>query len=101
MLIASQTNYKDQTIIDTGATNHICNNYNRFISFENESTCLAIKTRAGIVQVKATGTIELCVLQGNSVINVVRFSKVLYAPDMFVSIISHSKIRQKGLYYHG
>lgn len=101
MRFAGRTEYKDRTIIDTGATDHICNNYDRFITFERESTCSAIKTGAGIVQVKATGTIELSVLQSNGVVNVVRFSKVLYAPDMFVSIISHSKIRQKGIYYHG
>jgi len=34
-------------------------------------------------------------------INHITFSNVLYALDMFVSIISHSQIRDKGLYYYG
>jgi hypothetical protein len=33
--------------------------------------------------------------------NTVTFSNVLYAPDMFVSIISYYRIREKGLYYRG
>jgi hypothetical protein len=39
--------------------------------------------------------------QDGPTINHVKFSDVLYAPDMFVSIISHSKIRAKGFYYYG
>jgi hypothetical protein len=40
-------------------------------------------------------------LCSDSTINVTKFSDILYSPDMFVSVISHSKIRSKGLYYHG
>ncbi|KAF1939527.1 hypothetical protein EJ02DRAFT_513755 [Clathrospora elynae] len=43
----------------------------------------------------------MSVLQSDGTMNSVTFSDVLYAPDMFVSIISHSRIRDKGLYYHG
>jgi hypothetical protein len=32
--LADRADYKDCTILDTGASNHICNNYNRFISFD-------------------------------------------------------------------
>jgi hypothetical protein len=85
LTIADKTEYKDQAIVDTGAIDHICNNHDRFISFERTRTCSAIKTGAAIIKVKATGTIQLSILQSNGSINVVRFSKVLYAPDMFVS----------------
>jgi hypothetical protein len=53
------------------------------------------------VKVIGTGSIAIDLLCANSTINHTKFSDVLYALDMFVSIISHSKIRAKGLYYHG
>jgi hypothetical protein len=48
-----------------------------------------------------TGSIAIELLCADSTINRVKFSDVLYALDMFVLIILHSKIRAKGLYYHG
>jgi hypothetical protein len=99
--IAGQADYKDRTIVDTGSTNHICIDFDKFVDFQPSTTRSGIRTGAGIVKVKATGTIELFLLQADGKINAVRFTEVLYAPDMFVSIISHSKIRQKGFYYHG
>jgi hypothetical protein len=53
------------------------------------------------VQVLGTDSIRMDLLCSDNTINITKFSNVLYAPDMFVSIISHSKIRSKGLYYQG
>jgi hypothetical protein len=100
MSVAHRTDYKERTIVDTGATDHICNNLKKFIDWRQAPTRSSIKTRAGIVKVLGTGTIKLNLLCVNGTINTVTFSNVLYAPDMFISIISYSKIRDKGLYYH-
>jgi hypothetical protein len=101
MRIASRADYKHRTIVDTGATNHICNDLSKFIKWRQTTTCSGIKTGAGVLQVLGTGSIEMDLLCSDGKINTTKFSDVLYAPDMFVSIISHSKIRSKGLYYHG
>jgi hypothetical protein len=93
--IAGRADYKDLTIVDTGSTNHTCNDFDKFIDFQPSTTRSGIRTGAGIVKIKATGTIELSVLQADGEINAVCFTEVLYAPDMFVSIISHFKIHQK------
>jgi hypothetical protein len=53
------------------------------------------------VQVLGTGSIRMDLLCSDGAISVTKFSNVLYAPDMFVSIIPHSKIHSKSLYYHG
>lgn len=61
--LAGRADYKDRTILDTGASDHICNNYDRFVSFNPPCRCqTVIKTGGGKVQVKATGTIKLAVL---------------------------------------
>jgi len=99
--LADRADYKDRTILDTGASDHICNNRDRFISFDPPCRRTVIKTGGGKVGVKATGTIKLAVLRGDGAINTLTLTGVLYAPDMFLSCISHSKIRAKGYFYHG
>jgi hypothetical protein len=54
-----------------------------------------------MVEVQASGTIKLAVLRADGGINALTFSNVLYAPEMFLSIISYSKVRAKGCYSHG
>jgi hypothetical protein len=99
--LASRSNYKNRTILNTGATDHICNNYNRFVSWDTPGRRTVIKTGAGNVKVCVTGTIKMAVLCADGSINTITFNGVLYAPNMFLSIISHSKVRAKGCYWHG
>ena len=48
-----------------------------------------------------SSTIKLAILRRDGAINTLTLPGVLYAPDMFLSCISHSKIRAKGYFYHG
>jgi hypothetical protein len=99
--LASCADYKDHTILNTSASDHICNNHDRFISFDPPRRRTVIKTGSGKIEVKATSTIKLAVLRGDSAINALTLPSVLYAPDMFLLCISHSKIRAKGYFYYG
>jgi hypothetical protein len=100
MRLADRAEYRDCTIINTSATDHICNDYAKFIKFNSKPTCAYICTGASPVKVSATSTIKIGILCANGKINNVTFSNVLYALDMFMLIISHSWLRVKGLYYH-
>ncbi|KAH4251353.1 hypothetical protein HBI38_220160 [Parastagonospora nodorum] len=95
-----RADYKDRTILDTGANDHICNTYDRVVSWYASHQHGSIKTGGGMVEVQASGTIKLAVLRADSGINALTFSGVLYAPDMFVSL-SHRMVRAKGCYCHG
>jgi hypothetical protein len=75
--IAGRADYKDRTTVNTGSANHICNDFDKFVKFKPSTTRSRIRTRAGVVKVKATGTIVLFVLQADGKINAVRFTKVL------------------------
>jgi hypothetical protein len=101
MRLADCADYRNRTIVNTGATDYICNNYAKFIKFDPKPTHAYICTGAGPVKVNATSTIKIGILCADRKINNVTFSNVLYAPDMFVLIISHFWLRVKGLYYHG
>jgi hypothetical protein len=99
---ADRSDYKQRFIIDTGSSDHICNNYSKFISFNNNPSFHAvIDTGAGPIIANCKGTIEITVLTSNSSLHRVQFTNVLYAPDMFVSVLSHSMLQEKNLYYHG
>ncbi|KAH4084447.1 hypothetical protein HBH64_233960 [Parastagonospora nodorum] len=95
-----RADYKGRTILDTGANDHICNTYDRVVSWYVPHQHGSIKTGGGMVEVQVSGTIKLAVLRADSGISALKFSGVLYAPYMFVSL-SHSMVRAKGCYCHG
>jgi hypothetical protein len=100
MRLADRADYRNRTIINTSATDHICNNYAKFIKFNPKPTSAYIRTGAGPVKVNATSTIKIGILCANRKINSVTFSNILYALNMFVLIILYSWLRVQGLYYY-
>jgi transposase InsO family protein len=60
-----------------------------------------INTGAGPITVSQKGTIKVKIMRSDGSTNCLTFSNVLYAPQMFVSVLSHSVLRQKNLWYHG
>jgi hypothetical protein len=90
MRLADCVDYRNYTIVNTSATDYICNNYAKFIKFNPKPTCAYICTGASPVKVNATSTIKIGILCANRKINNVTFSNMLYALAIFVLIISHS-----------
>jgi hypothetical protein len=98
--LASIGDYRVRTILDTGANEHICNTLDKFVKIDRRYSG-NIKTGGGPATVEGKGTILLNLVKSSGEITRATFADVLYCPTMFVSIISHSKVRSKGLYYHG
>lgn len=101
MQVAHRAEYKERTIVDTGATDYICNDLSKFVEWKKTPTRSGIKTGAGVVAVLGTSSITINLLCVDGTINYVTFRNVLYALDMFVLIILHLQIRDKSLYYYG
>ncbi|KAI1676923.1 Gag-pol polyprotein [Pyrenophora tritici-repentis] len=99
-LTKETSNIKQRFIIDTGSSDHICNDRSKF-QILHDTAPATINTGAGPITAKQVGTIQITVVTSEGVLNKVSFTNVLYAPDMFVSVLSHSKLRAKNLYYHG
>jgi hypothetical protein len=89
MRLADCLEYRNYTIVNTSATDYICNNYAKFIKFNSKPTCAYICTGASPVKVSATSTIKIRILCANRNINNVTFSNILYALDIFILIILH------------
>jgi hypothetical protein len=90
MCLADRADYRNRNIVDTGATDHICNKYSVLVKYDFKPACAHIRTGASPVKVNATRTTEMGILCADGNINNVTFSNVLYAPDMFELTISHS-----------
>jgi hypothetical protein len=99
--LAGKDEFRTRLILDTGATDHLCNNASKFISFNPGSYHAVINTGAGPITVSQKGTIKVDIMRSDGSLNCLTFSNVLYAPQMFVSVLSHSVLRQKNLWYHG
>jgi hypothetical protein len=99
--LAGRGEYRDRLILDTGATDHLCNDRSKFISFDSGTYYAVIKTGAGPITVTQKGTIKVNLTCSDGSVLPVTFSNVLFAPEMFVSVLSHSQLRQKNVYYHG
>jgi hypothetical protein len=90
MRLADCVDYRNYTIVNTSATDYICNDYAKFIKFNPKPTYAYICTGASPVKVNATSTIKIGILCANRKINNVTFSNMLYALAIFVLIILHS-----------
>jgi hypothetical protein len=90
MRLVDRVDYRNYTIVKTSATDYICNDYAEFIKFNSKPTCAYIRIGASPVKVNATSTIKIGILCANENINNITFSNILYAPNIFVLIISHS-----------
>jgi hypothetical protein len=66
MRLTDCADYRNRTIINTSATDYICNDYAKFIKFNPKPTCAYICIGAGPVKVNTTSTIKIgfCVLIG-------------------------------------
>jgi hypothetical protein len=64
MHIAGQADYKHCTIVNTGTTDHICNDFSKFIEWRQITTSSGIKTGAGV----CAGTWYMFYLDGPSLL---------------------------------
>ncbi|KAG9379356.1 hypothetical protein A1F94_009712 [Pyrenophora tritici-repentis] len=87
-LTKETSNFKQRFIIDTGSSDHICNDRSKF-QILHDTAPATINTGAGPITAKQVGTIQITVVTSEGVLNKVSFTNVLYAPDI------------ENLYYHG
>ncbi|KAF1934844.1 hypothetical protein EJ02DRAFT_299677, partial [Clathrospora elynae] len=74
---AGCSNYKKRFILNTGSSDHICNDYSKFISFSNNPDFHAfINTGAGPITATRKGTIEITILTSNSSLHRIQFTNV-------------------------
>ncbi|KAF5282306.1 hypothetical protein FQR65_LT14360 [Abscondita terminalis] len=88
---------KDDWIIDTGASDHMCNNRNIFTDFETFSETVNVNIGNGEkVSVLGKGTVEIeCLVQGEW--TPAKICDVLYTPNMICNLFSVKTAAKKGI----
>ena len=87
---------KNNWIIDSGATCHMCNNEKLFLQLKNLNKPQEVKVGDGYsVEAKGEGTIELKV-EVNDVAKRCKLYNVLYVPDLSYNLLSVSKAVKSG-----
>ncbi|KAF1934607.1 hypothetical protein EJ02DRAFT_308366, partial [Clathrospora elynae] len=74
--LAGRDEYQKRLILDTGATDHLCNDYSKFINFNNGTYYAVINTGAGPMTVSRKGTIKVTVVCSDGSLQPVTFSNV-------------------------
>jgi len=76
--LAGKDEFRTRLILDTGATDHLCNDASKFISFDPGSYHAVINTGAGPITVSQKGTIKVNIMRLDGSTNCLTFSNVLY-----------------------
>jgi hypothetical protein len=98
---AHDLDLRDHIILDTGSDSHVFNNRAKFVSLNLVSGASGIRTGAGMVPIEGVGTVKLSMAKADGSVQRVRLTDVVYCKSFFLNVISHSKLRSKGLFYHG
>ncbi|KAF1923748.1 uncharacterized protein M421DRAFT_43017, partial [Didymella exigua CBS 183.55] len=74
--LAGRSEYHNRLILDTGATDHLCNDHSKFVNFDQGGYYAIINTRAGPITVTQKGTIKVTVLCSDGSSQQVSFTNV-------------------------
>jgi ribosomal protein L21 len=75
--LAGKDEFRTRLILDTGATDHLCNDVSKFISFDPGSYHAVINTGAGSITVSQKGTIKVNIMRSDGSTDCLTFSNVL------------------------
>ncbi|UYV66862.1 PDC2 [Cordylochernes scorpioides] len=88
------TSDEDSWLLDSGATNHVCRNKDRFVDLREVSSD-PIMTASGTTEAKGYGHIFLQTSIHNESIEI-KLNNVLYVPNVRRNLLSVSKIEENG-----
>ena len=87
--------------IDTGCSDHMCNNRSYFSSYKPVHQPTTIQGVGGVFSAIGIGNVPLTVESRSGKKSKVLLLGVLYVPGLFTNLISGSKLLKKGYYLHG
>jgi hypothetical protein len=93
---------KKSFIIDSGATDHVCNNRTRFTTLYERNSPIPLLTANSEFEVQLAGTVDFTfsVQIGNrTVVRRLTLTDVLYAPELHTSVVSIHRLRESKLYW--
>ena len=91
----SENTLKDYVIADTGASIHVCNNWNRYESVERLDEPITIQAGSQLQQIDYKGVMRVAISTPTGT-DLFRVANAYYWPDFHTSAISNSLLKVKG-----
>ncbi|KJZ71835.1 hypothetical protein HIM_06271 [Hirsutella minnesotensis 3608] len=89
---------KNSTLLDSGASLHICNNLSRFRSFRKARADFLI-TGDSEVRIEGYGRVDVTVTAPDGSKRKLRLKKVAYCPTFSASLVSFQLLRDEGIFW--
>lgn len=93
------SNMKDEWVLDTGASDHICNNLALFADHHPVYGVL-VRQANGRVDAVAIGSVHLNWTRPDGSVRLIAMTNVLFVPDLFTSLVSIRKLHSKGIFFN-
>ena len=95
-LVSEVHKQSDKWVVDSAATNHLCNNRRQIRNMRRMKVVKSVKVGNGnYVKAKYEGTVKLRIRSGNRV-RVFKLTNVLFVPDLKYNLFSVAKTSQAG-----
>jgi hypothetical protein len=86
------------TLLDSGTTIHIVNDLSRFYKFKKAPRNHVIRCGNHFARILGYGTVNVDVKNGNKQ-GILRLKNVAYCPDFMTSLVSFTKLKERGIYW--
>lgn len=91
-------NYQDEFIADTGASNHMTNDLPLIVHYRQVDR--KVQQAHGCLNSPITGLVRLPWVTSDGSVRQVLLKEVMFVPKLFTSLLSISKLRENGFYFH-
>jgi Reverse transcriptase (RNA-dependent DNA polymerase)/GAG-pre-integrase domain len=86
------------TLLDSGTSIHIVNDLSRFYNFKKAPRNHVIRCGNHFARILGYGTVNVDVKNGNKQ-GILRLKNVAYCPDFMTSLVSFTKLKERGIYW--
>jgi hypothetical protein len=87
-------------IVDSGASRHMCQDRDVFVSYEAISP-IEITAAKGTIRAVGVGSIRLDLTNSKGRVTPILLKQVLYVPGLVANLLSTNCLRSSGAYFHG
>jgi hypothetical protein len=88
---------KKSTILDSGATIHVCNDRTKFLDITPASGSDELLTGDGISSIQGFGTVEIKTIGDNDLVRTIKLLNTAYVPNFHTNIVSFNKLFDAGI----
>lgn len=99
--LEGKKDFKIRWVMDTGANAHVCIARSDFFHYTAMASLPGVQTGGAICVSIGYGSVRRTVVRSDGSTYTFDLHNVLHSPDFFTNVISHTRMKEGGAYYHG